>query len=482
MARKKSLLRSPAFLIPTILLLILIVIFVFFILYNQSEVEKRLAAIRAAGHPANCTELDAWYPDVPFDQNAAELVLEAATHFVEWREKSILPDQCETYHLSYIDSKAYVDFLPPNSLPPAEWNIKNKSLLPIFGQAELPECPNRLSTKSLALIEDFLTDNAKALQLLHQATTLSRARYPIDLSQGFNVLLPSLGDIRHGARLLTLQAHTHLGKKQTDQALQALLAIFSTADTLKDEPILISCLVKIACESLAYDTIEHLLNHTGLNSQQLSTLQSDLADIDNKTTLNRAFIGERCLGQEIFTNPGGAAAGITPVAFNAMRITGLLEIQNITYLDLLTDFIQAAQLEYPDNYHKALELEAQIDALPFYQFIVRNFAPAFSRVFIIHTRSHTRILLVRTALAIEQFRLTHNRLPDALDELVPDFLTEVPRDPFAPDSQPLRYRRNDNGYTLYSIGEDQTDNNATTYDDQDAKYTDGTDITFTLYH
>jgi hypothetical protein len=59
------------------------------------------------------------------------------------------------------------------------------------------------------------------------------------------------------------------------------------------------------------------------------------------------------------------------------------------------------------------------------------------------------------ALAIERYRLSHGRLPAGLDDLVPDYLPETPLDPF--DGRPLRYRLREPGFTVYSIGPDQTD-------------------------
>jgi hypothetical protein len=69
----------------------------------------------------------------------------------------------------------------------------------------------------------------------------------------------------------------------------------------------------------------------------------------------------------------------------------------------------------------------------------------------------------RTAVAIERYRQDHNTLPTTLDNLIPACLRESPQDLFAPDRR-LRYRvdnpKHIPGYTLYSVGYDQTDNNA----------------------
>src|SRR5262249_8508018 len=67
-----------------------------------------------------------------------------------------------------------------------------------------------------------------------------------------------------------------------------------------------------------------------------------------------------------------------------------------------------------------------------------------------------RLQVARTALAIERWRLSHDkRLPDSLSELVPEYLPSVPLDSF--DGQPLRYKKLEHGYFVYSIGSDFKD-------------------------
>jgi hypothetical protein len=65
----------------------------------------------------------------------------------------------------------------------------------------------------------------------------------------------------------------------------------------------------------------------------------------------------------------------------------------------------------------------------------------------------------QTALAIELWRGTANRpaaAPEKLDELVPQFLSQIPTDPF--DGKAIRYARQKTGYVVYSIGRDGIDN------------------------
>ena len=68
----------------------------------------------------------------------------------------------------------------------------------------------------------------------------------------------------------------------------------------------------------------------------------------------------------------------------------------------------------------------------------------------------TRRQMTLTAIALKRFELRHGRLPADLRELVPGFLTGLPRDYMA--DQPLRYHLNADGtFTLYSVGENGHD-------------------------
>jgi len=64
--------------------------------------------------------------------------------------------------------------------------------------------------------------------------------------------------------------------------------------------------------------------------------------------------------------------------------------------------------------------------------------------------------VVITAIALKRFELKHGKLPAKLEDMTPEFLPDVPRDPV--DGQPLRYRQNPDGtFLLYSIGADGVD-------------------------
>ncbi len=65
---------------------------------------------------------------------------------------------------------------------------------------------------------------------------------------------------------------------------------------------------------------------------------------------------------------------------------------------------------------------------------------------------------IRTAaatLAAERFRVERGRWPESLEELVPEYLSAVPRDPFVPG--PLKLLKLPDGLFVYSVGLDEHD-------------------------
>ena len=58
-------------------------------------------------------------------------------------------------------------------------------------------------------------------------------------------------------------------------------------------------------------------------------------------------------------------------------------------------------------------------------------------------------------LACERYRLRHERLPQSLAELVPDFVEALPIDPFT--GEPLFFVTTEVGITVYSIGSNLVD-------------------------
>ncbi len=100
------------------------------------------------------------------------------------------------------------------------------------------------------------------------------------------------------------------------------------------------------------------------------------------------------------------------------------------------------------------------------------------RIIFVYGRHAALLQCLQVALALERYRLRNGHWPRSLDELVPEFLENVPLDPF--DGQPLRYADTAEGKVVYSVAVDQVDNGGKVCDGHG--FRKNTDLGFRLYN
>jgi hypothetical protein len=85
--------------------------------------------------------------------------------------------------------------------------------------------------------------------------------------------------------------------------------------------------------------------------------------------------------------------------------------------------------------------------------LIALIGPAAGRVHTLKSFDQTESAMTQVLVALKCFKLKTGRLPQKLDELVPEFLPAVPRDDF--DGKPIRYSPEKK--IVYSVGEDLKD-------------------------
>ena len=189
-------------------------------------------AIRKRGYPVSLAEWDAWYPSVPPAENVA-----------------------------FVYTNAF-GFLT-NSTGPIT-NFTSKSWLPPIGQG--------LSTEEKSELKAVLADHHAVLRLLYSAPASGRSRYPIHLEDGPATLLPHLAKVKQAVSLLTAEALLHATDGDAERATRAFLAAGQVAESLGDEPIIISQLVRYADWAILLPRLERALSLTTFTEGQLASL------------------------------------------------------------------------------------------------------------------------------------------------------------------------------------------------------------------
>ena len=412
--------------ISSVLLLLLfigVVAFGIFRLRLKWKLNSRIEAIRAAGYPATCAELDAWHT-IPVDaENAADTILDAIDCLQEWEKSELEP-------------------------------------LPIVGQAELPARTEPLTDEMKALVAEYVADNNEALNLLHTAAQIEHCRYPVDYSAGFNALMPHLSEMRKSLFLLNLEAILHAENGQANSALRSVQSGFRFARSLAKEPSTISHLVRVACESRTASSLERIINRIELTDEQLGELSRCLYDAECASDLSRAFVGERCMGLSFFTAPQSmSSVGLESVPARPIlavcQAVGLVDMDAVIYLDIMNDQMEAARLPYPQRREATDAIEKKLRTMSKIHVFAHVLTPALSRVITIEMRTIAHLRAAQVGLAIQRYRLAAGALPDTLAELVPAYLDAVLKDPF--DGNELRFKKRGAGFVIYSIGEDLSD-------------------------
>ena len=389
-------------------------------------VEKRYAAIRAAGQPVTLKELAEWYPTPPLGLNGADVYGQA--------------------FLKYSDTGA------------------DNENLPVVGEADLPELGEPVPPDMLTAIREYLAANEDALVLLHEAAAYDECRYPINMIAGPAARLQHLASLRQAARLLYLQAILESEDGDAEGAVRAIQNSLAAAQSLRNEPIFISRLVQMACDSISRLSFERVLSRTELTDAQLAAVRDAFANAETPEGMTRAFVGERCQGIALFENPAmlAGAGGSPALPIVVFQFTGLLDINLKGYLDIMNPVVDSSLMPPSERPKLFASVEKQMVEMPA---ITRVFAgmtlPALGSAVAKDMSDTAQLRCAATAAAVERYRLAAGKFPDQLSEIVPEFIPEIPTDPFT--GARLLYNLTDDGCIVYSVGPDGKDDNGIEY-------------------
>lgn len=99
--------------------------------------------------------------------------------------------------------------------------------------------------------------------------------------------------------------------------------------------------------------------------------------------------------------------------------------------------------------------QGQLEDLPWYAVLSKNMIPNMEAAVMKSATLDALVQTARTGLACRIFKARTGQYPETLDVLVGSLLSQVPIDPFT--GEPLVYRREGNGFAVYSLGSNLRD-------------------------
>ena len=341
--------------------------------------------------------------------------------------------------------------------------------------------PTNQEQAATVILEIFRQTYDPVLDELRAASRRPHCRFNIkyDYAPLPGILLEHLGPIKGMVTKLSWRADAELALGRSQAAFDDLMLGLYLSDSVRDEPFLISHLVRIACHAIMTRVIWDGLAAHQWSEAQLQQLQAALARHDFLDDTQRVMRGERAgFGvrtiEQLMTPEGGAYLEDILGEQGQGRLIHLFMPRGWLYLEAINlsrgfeitmapyEAWRAGRLDMK-GFLAGLGQENEMfkDRHPLkvilqHRVFVGLLLPATGRVFEKSLLAQGRSDLAQGACALERYRLAHGQYPDALEALVPAFTAEVPADLMSGNA--LVYRRDSpQSYLLYSVGRNLAD-------------------------
>ncbi|MFK7788514.1 MAG: hypothetical protein AB8C95_03330, partial [Phycisphaeraceae bacterium] len=318
--------------------------------------------------------------------------------------------------------------------------------------------------------DDPITDNAAYLascrsvfDLLRQSDQAKRSAYGSGPTRPlFHMLLPQLGNNRSLARYVDDAAKRGLKVGDTELVFETMLIQHAIARHSLGEPtVLIDSLVAISIMAMSRDFIEHALPQIdtadlreGLARELAKEVIQRLTDGMTRESMIKGFIGERAAMYDLYEcmiDGTATASGLvgfgTPIEW-VIDTPGLSHAYRpaLKNAQLLTTNFYTAAIESLRNEtaHNGLDadtakLEQEAYDHPVLYPMAGMLLPANGAAMRTLDRSEALLHCAAIAIAIKLYEADHGKRPDTLDQLVPDYLPAIPKDPFSKTGEPIGY-------------------------------------------
>ncbi len=419
-------------------------------------------------------------PRVPDAENfaATPLLLKYQSGTPEWQAFKASPEHGQTPMPIQLHDLKVPKQIPPNS---ESWHTGRRTDLPAW-QAYYRAATNWPADASpLAPAEDVLRALGRhdaALAELRAAAARPRTWFNIHVTEdGASTLIPHINVLRTATDVVRLRAVAELASGRTNEAFADVHLMFRLGDALKDEPMLITHLVRLAMHTMTLRVIwEGLADHRWTDAQ-LAHFQANLAKLNFAAELRHGMAGERAFGNRIIEylrrkpemlpiigQPEPSMTGLGGSTGFRVVPLGWFYYEQINYHRMFDQYIMASLPTATGKFDPALiqakgaamtrELHREhppSKAILRHRILTNLLLPALEKAMHRACQAQAFTDLALTACALERHQLAQGSYPESLGALAPEFAAAVRPDPM--NGEPLRYARTADGrFRLWSVG------------------------------
>jgi len=347
---------------------------------------------------------------------------------------------------------------------------------------------NRLGEETVAAAEAVLDEYRPALELAKRAGRAEEGRFRINWDAPYpGPSLPQLKHLRACARTLRFESALLARRGEAGGALENVRLIFRLRRLAQQEPTIIFRLIAFVVEHEAMTALHGILELCEPPPEELVRLQKMLSGREELNDVRWPLTTEASLGWKRFGEASSRPALLLDISaddwpslarsddlegWRAVLVPVLIKLVWLEPLDRYRFLkINNRYLEWvkSKDFPEVLEWEghelipsgkgAQL-LYPVSRSLIQVPAPSIRQ----EGRMNALLGQARSAIAMELFRQKYGSYAESLDRLVPEFLTELPADPYT--GEPLILSRRDGRLVVYSLGEDREDNGGIPGDDR----------------
>ncbi len=399
-------------------------------------------------------------PPVPDKENAALIYQEAFVLIDKLKEK-------------YKDEWEYMPY-----------ESKNKVL------EELTVEQKNNITKLLLEDKDFV----EFYSLIEEAVNSPKCRFDLNYEEGPAMLLPHLQKMRRLAQLVAARTYILTEENRYKEAWESFLVGIKIGESLKDEPLLISQLVRIALNGIAAASFQPIISVSteDISIKDYQNLISEIDRKENKLTkgleadlaFEGTFVYKKLLKGNVkelygFLGPSeGLGFERLVLTFYCYPGRPLLKQDYAFHARYLNESLNLSRLPYYQIKNKLSKLDKELEEVGWRgkYLLSAILIPALNRAQIRQAQDNARLDGLKLVCALKIYKKNNGYYPDSLAELVPSIIPELLLDEFTGEN--FIYRKQGKGFILYSLGPNEKDDDGISFEENIKKEGEKRDINF----
>jgi len=258
-------------------------------------------------------------------------------------------------------------------------------------------------------------------------------------------------------KLLCIDAVFKAEEGEVEEAIEQCLAVKRFLKLYLQEPYLINYLVNMACIKSVGASMKSIVSNRDISTEILKELLQEWDSSPWDDGLIWAFRTESIIGfvSAVLYLKGeydlelGKAGDLFYWIFRPV-----LKNEIIWLTKAYDRLIEAAKMPYYAS-RDSNKIEQITDSIPKYYKMVGALLPNFTATLLKKATLDALFDTSRIGIACKIYKNLYDDFPESPDDLVPEFLEEIPVDPFT--GRPYIYKKQDSGFIVYSIGSNQKD-------------------------